>query len=136
MAKQRVISVKFWDDTYVMQLDPIEKLLFLYFLTNPLTNICGIYEITTRRIAFDTGINSEMVEKILKRYEKDNKIIYRDGWLCITNFIKNQNLNPSVVGGIERELKLVPKTTLTQLATACPSLTQAGTLNLTKLNLT
>jgi len=136
MAKQRVVSVKFWDDSYVMKLDPIEKLMFLYFITNPLTNISGIYEISLRRIAFDTGIDSEMVDKILKRFEKENKMIYREGWLCITNFIKNQNLNPSVISGIERELKCVPKVTLQQLATACPSLKQDGTLNLTKLNLT
>lgn len=136
MAKQRVVSVKFWDDTYIMQLDPTEKLLFLYFLTNPLTNISGIYEITLRRISFDTGIDGNMVTVILLRLENDKKIIYRNGWLCIINFIKNQSLNPSVVNGIERELKVIPKDILVQLVTACPSLTQAGTLNLTKLNLT
>ena len=41
--KQRYINTKFWDDNYVIQLDPSEKLMFIYFITNPLTNICGIY---------------------------------------------------------------------------------------------
>lgn len=136
MAKQRSVVTKFWDDTYIMKLDPIEKLLFLYLLTNPLTNICGIYEITPRRVAFDTGIDSEMVEKIFKRYEKEQKIVYQNGWVCIVNFIKNQTLNPSVVKGIKRELKLVPRDSLLQLATVCHSLNQDGSLNLTKLNLT
>ena len=56
-----MVNTKFWDDTYIVTLDPIEKLLYLYFLTNPLTNICGIYEIQLRRVAFDTGIDKEVV---------------------------------------------------------------------------
>ena len=136
MSKQRYINTKFWDDTYIINLDPIEKLLFLYFLTTPLTNVSGIYEISLKRIAFDTGIDSEMIEKILKRFEKDNKMIYRDGWLCIINFIKNQSLNPSVIEGIKRELESVPKSKLKEFTTACDSLRQEGTLNLTKPNLT
>ena len=137
MAKQRVISTKFWDDSYIINLDPVEKLLFLYLLTNPLTNICGIYEITLRRIAFDTGIDSEMVLKILARFEKEKRVLYKKNWICLVNFIKNQSLNPSVVEGIRRELRIIPKDIRIQFATACDSLrTGSGLLNLTKLNLT
>ena len=35
MAKQRYINTKFWRDSYIEDLDPIEKLLFLYLLSNP-----------------------------------------------------------------------------------------------------
>ena len=68
MAKNRYIDTKFWTDTYITNLDPIEKLLFLYALTNPHTNIAGIYEISIKQIAFDTGIDKEMVEKIFQRF--------------------------------------------------------------------
>lgn len=137
MAKQRSINTKFWDDSYILKLDPTEKLLFLYFLSNPLTNISGIYEISPRRIAFDTGIDSEMIENIIKRFERDGKVIYRENWLCLVNFIKNQKPNPSVILGIQRELEVVPKPILlNHLVPVCDSLTQEGTLNLTKLNLT
>ena len=108
MSKKRYIDTKFWDDNYIINKDPIEKLLFLYLLTNTLTNIVGIYEISLRRIAFDTGIDSEMVDKILKRFEADDKIKYVNGWIAIKNFIKNQLSNPSVNKGIEMLLKEVP----------------------------
>jgi len=108
MAKQRYINTKFWDDSYIIELDPIEKLLFLYFLTNPLTNICGAYEISLKRIAFDTGIDKEMVSKILERFNKDKRMAYQQGWLVINNFIKNQSLNPKVVKGIEIGLNNAP----------------------------
>ena len=105
MSKQRLIDTRFWDDSYIIGKDPVEKLLFLYFLSNPLTNICGIYEISLRRIAFDTGIDREMVEKILKRFEEDGKMKYENGWIAIRNFIKYQKDNPKVRAGISYELK-------------------------------
>jgi hypothetical protein len=135
MAKTRMINTHFWDDNYIVDLDPIEKLLFLYCLTNPLTNIAGIYEIPLRRIAFDTGIDKEMVLKLLNRFEEDNKMIYADGWLVIVNFVKHQSQNPSVVKGVERVMEDLPDEILAIYLTACDSLSEPAS-NLTKLNLT
>jgi len=109
MAKLRTVNTRFWDDSYVINLDPIEKLLFLYLLTNPLTNIAGIYEVSLRRVSFDTGIEKDMVQKILKRFEKEKKVFYKAGWVGIVNFVKNQSMNPKVVRGIEIELAKAPK---------------------------
>ena len=136
MTKQRYINTKFWDDSYIIELDPIEKLLFLYFLTNPLTNISGVYEISLRRIAFDTGIDSEMVLKILTRFKNEGKAYYIEGYIGLQNFVKNQSLNPSVVEGIKREISLIPKPILNKLRQARYRLSQEGLPNLTLLNLT
>lgn len=108
MAKQRFINTRFWDDGYISNLDPIEKLLFLYFLTNPATNICGIYELPLKRIALDTGIDKEMVDKVIRRFTKDEKIYYIDGWVIVKNFIKHQSLNPNVRIGIENGFNTIP----------------------------
>lgn len=109
MAKQRMINTRFWIDSYVSTLDPIERLVFLYLLTNSNTNICGIYEIPIRRIAFDIGIDSLVAQNIIERLERDGKIIYRQGWVAIKNFIKHQAINPKVQAGINYELKDKPK---------------------------
>jgi hypothetical protein len=109
MSRQRYINTKFWDDSYIVNLDPIEKLLFIYFLTNPLTTIAGAYEISIRRIGFDTGIDKDMVLKIIERFTKDNKIIYKDGWLFIINFVKHQAVNEKIQKGIESCLKDIPQ---------------------------
>ena len=108
MSKQRYIDTKFWDDNYVVERDPIEKLLYLYLLTNTLTNILGIYEISLRRIAFDTGIDKDMVIKILERFSKDDKIRYINGHISIKHFVKHQANNPKINKGIELLLKEVP----------------------------
>ena len=101
MSKQRYIDTKFWQDNYIIDKDPIEKLLFLYLLTNPLTNILGIYEISIKTIAFDTGIDSEMVLKILERFEKDDKVKYFKGHIALKNFTKHQKNNPKINKDIE-----------------------------------
>ena len=85
VAKQRIVNTKFWDDSYIARLNPTEKLLFLYLITNPLTNIAGVYELPLRRVAFDTGITLEEVETILKRFEQDGKLVVADGWIGIAN---------------------------------------------------
>jgi len=108
MAKQRYINTRMWRDSYFQNLDPSEKLMFVYCLSNPDTSICGIYEIPLKIIAIDTGFDVEMTNKILERFERDDKIKYRDGWIAIKNFIKHQSLNPKIMKGITTELKKAP----------------------------
>ena len=131
MAKNRYVNTKIWDDTYIISINPPEKLLFIYFLTNALTNISGMYEISKERMVFDTKIKLEDINPILKMFEKDKNVIYRDNWICIVNFIKNKSLNPSVFAGIERDIQLVQSKISKIFITGCDSLRQAGTLNLT-----
>jgi hypothetical protein len=105
MSKKRYVNTVFWDDAYITNLDPSEKLIFIYLLTNPCTNIAGVYQIPLKRIALDTGIDRDMCSKIIDRFQSDGKILYIDGWIAIKNFIKHQNFNsPMVKSGIEREL--------------------------------
>lgn len=109
MAKNRYLDTHFWDDTYILNLDPTEKLIFIHALTNPKTSICGIYEIAIKQVAFDTGIDKDMIsDKIYPRFEKDNKMIYLNGWIIIANFINYQKINPNVRKGIEDGLRKVP----------------------------
>ncbi len=109
MAKKRYVNTQFWRDSYVSNLDPSEKLLFLYLITNPDTNISGIYQVPLKIIAVDTGFDKEMIIKILARFERDGKIKYEDGWIALKNFIKNQNEGSLKVKiGIDSELKNVP----------------------------
>lgn len=112
MAKKRWIDTKFWTDTFVInELDPLEKLVYLYLITSPQSNICGIYELPIKVMAVETGIEKDNLSKvILPRLEKAGKIKYMNGWVAIRNFIKHQNQkSPKVLAGIENELENAPK---------------------------
>lgn len=109
MAKQRVVNTRFWDDDYVMELDPAAKLLFLYLITNPLTDLCGAYQITVRRMVFDTGLKPGKITAILEQFRLDAKMLFRDGWIVIANFGKHQQGNsPNVIKGAARSLSACP----------------------------
>lgn len=108
MGKQRVVHDSFWDDPYITGLDPSEKLLFLYLLTNTQCNVAGIYEVENRRVAFDTGFEIKTVELILKRFVKDKKILRYKNWIIILNFGKHQAVNPNIMKGAERIIKDLP----------------------------
>lgn len=114
--KLRSVNTHFWNDTYVENLDPIEKLLFLYFLTNPLTNLAGIYEIPIRRIAFDTGIDKDMVIKIINRFSKDNKVYYIKGYIILVNFMKNQKYSSTMLTNVQNTIKDLPNEVKTQFS--------------------
>ncbi len=115
MAKNRIVNTRFWIDEYICKLDPIEKLLFLYFLTNPMTEICGIYEIPIKTIAVDTGIEQDMVHRIIRRFSRDKKVFYKKGWIIVVNFIRYQIMNPKVEMGIKNCLEKVPLEIITFL---------------------
>lgn len=115
MAKQRVVNTKFWDDSYVVRMSPNEKLVFLYLLTNPLTTIAGVYEISLKRAAFDVGLSMKEIGKVFDRLEADGKIIRQGDWLGIVNFIRHQSLNPKVLRGIEIELAKVPRSVIERI---------------------
>ena len=109
MAKQRIVNTKFWDDSYIAGLSPLEKLGFLYLITSPLTNISGVYELPLKRAAFDVGVEIDTIETIFKRFEADGKLLRFEGWVAIKNFIRHQTLNPKIRVGIVAGLRHAPK---------------------------
>jgi hypothetical protein len=106
--KLRSVNTRFWEDPFIEGLTPNEKLLFLYLLTNPLTNLMGIYEITVKRISYDTGMTKECIEKGLKGFERVRKVLNIDNFVVLPNFLKNQSLNDNMKVGVVNLFKSLP----------------------------
>ena len=108
MSKYRQIDTKFWSDNFIVDLDPLDRYLFLYFLTNEHNNIAGIYELPLRTMAFETGLEVEMLKMMVKRLE--GKIVYFEGWVFLKNFIKHQNIGAETIQtGIGENFAKVPR---------------------------
>lgn len=110
MATQRYISTSFWDDEWVHKLDPSEKLLYLYFMTNPLTSIAGIYKISEERISFDTGFNISTIQNIMIKFEKSGKAYRYKEWVILPNWAKHQKVTErnNIKKGIDSILLSIP----------------------------
>ena len=114
MAKYRTVNTRFWTDNFISDLNPLDRYLFLYFITNDHTNIIGIYEVPLRTVSFETGIEVDMLKKMLVRL--NGKVFYVDGWVFVKNFKKYQAYsNPSVKKGMEVALNDVPAKILNKI---------------------
>ena len=94
MAKLRSVSMSFWSDTWVEELSPAEKLIYLYLITNDKTNMLGIYESSIKKISNETDLDKETVSKALKGFENDKKVVHVDNkYIVLVNYLKHQNYN-------------------------------------------
>lgn len=131
MSKQRMVNTRFWSDGFIRsKLNPLDRYLFLYFLTNERTTICGVYELPIEIISSETGIEKETIEKMMPRLE--GRVELFGSWVIVPNFLKHQSLNPSVILGIQREYNALPEPVRDRVYTAWVQ----AVGNLTKLNLT
>jgi hypothetical protein len=101
MDVRRSINTRVWSDDWFESINPSEKLLWIYLLTNAQTNMLGIYEISIKRIQFETGLNKEIIEKALKGFESVKKAIYNNGFIILPNWMKNQAMNTNMVKSAE-----------------------------------
>jgi hypothetical protein len=79
-----------WGDPWVENLEPLEKLLFIFLWTNDRCNQSGVYEITDKRI------QAECIKPTVKMFKALSERIYRSGNIVwIKSFFKHQCQNES-----------------------------------------
>lgn len=108
MSKHRTVKSEFWVDEYIEELNPNEKLVFLNLLTSPQSNILGIYKNTIKRIAFDTGLQKQVIENAIKKFSSNDKVYFIDGYIIMVNHHKHQNANGSMREGIKKLISFLP----------------------------
>lgn len=93
--KSRIIFTKFWEDNYITTLSHIEKLAFIYFLTNSKANLLGIYELPDKYIMLDLDITKEELEALKTKFTHDKKFFFCEGYIKIVNWEKYDNYTGS-----------------------------------------
>lgn len=89
--KTRIIHTKIWEDDYFSDLKPLEKLVFLYYLTNDRINIIHCYEIKDERIALDTGVSIDIIKKCKEKFSIDGKFRYYKNYVVLVNSDKYES---------------------------------------------
>jgi len=115
MAKYRPVYTKIWKDPDFEEYSPQAKLIFIYLCTNESTTESGIYPISLKTIANETGNGLQTVKKLLGNgciknisYDFEHQIVF------VENFRKyNGGGKPSlIVKAIENDVKAMPDTPL------------------------
>lgn len=106
--KTRILYTKVWQDELVTELSPTQKLLFIYYLTNDNIGLTGMYELTDRQTAFDTGLTQSQIADGKEKFEKAGKIFFYKNWVYVVN---SQRLNgfhgEKLEKAIKKELNLI-----------------------------
>jgi len=102
MAEYRTVRIGYWGDPYVENLSAQGKLVYLYLITSCLNNL-GILELSKRKIAFDTSLKVEEVERILAQLERDKKISRDGDNILLLNFVKHQtSTSPMIIKSLKK----------------------------------
>ena len=116
MAYFRQIHVSTWKDPWFFDLEPDEKLLFIYLFSNENTSISGIYEIPFRVICFETDLDTKFVKLTLEKFEQAKIVYFENGVIWIKNLRKyNASTSIKVIKGIENDLARIPECPIKQL---------------------
>ncbi|MCB2295330.1 DnaD domain protein [Clostridium algoriphilum] len=123
MAKYRQLYTEFWSDSFILELTTEEKLFYLYLISNSKTTQCSIFELSNKIISIETGINIEIVEKLLIKFCEYNKILYCKDTkeIMVLNWMKyNIPNNINAIKCVRNELnKIKCKTFLKILFNKC-----------------
>ena len=94
MAKKRFFSGMTWyEDEYFRGLTSDQKVVYIFLITSPDITYYGVLKITPEEIADTTGVDQEIVEDTLKKFEQDDKIV-RDKFnlIYVADFLRHQEL--------------------------------------------
>jgi polyhydroxyalkanoate synthesis regulator phasin len=109
MAGYRQIHTQIWKDEWVIELEPEEKLFFIYLFSNDLASISGLYKIPVRVMMNETGIQREQIEKMLNKFQAAGKIFYGDNTLFIKNMMRyHKNASPKTMEKIKKDVGEIP----------------------------
>jgi len=112
--KTRIIQTRFWDDEFVSEATKHARYLYIYLLTSQYINLCGIFQLSDRKILFETGMTSNEFEIAKKELTENRKVLFKDGWIKIINASKNNKYTNSPLNEkpYNAELRRVPDSTM------------------------
>jgi len=79
--KTRIVHTRVWRDVWYQKLSRDARELFLFCITNPYINLCGVYELNDDEVILYTKIEN------LARAKKElrPKVLFHKGWVYVPN---------------------------------------------------
>ena len=112
----KTIDETFWTDPDVKKkLTPLEKLFFLYLISNPHSHYSGIYYLPKSFIVDETGITLAVINKTLEKYPKMAQYDPEKEIIWVVNMAKHQikqGNRDNLIKGIGAHLNTLHKSIL------------------------
>ena len=107
MAIYRQLHTTFWKDDFIGECSQIEKLFYLYLISNDKTTQSGAYEFSYRYAQFELGISKQEVEQLINFFVSSGKIRFNkeNNEVLLVNWLKyNSARSPKVAPVIDKEM--------------------------------
>lgn len=109
-SKMRYVDSAMWDSDYFLMNHRDLRITYACAFTNANVNLSGCYKIGIALLSVRVGMTVDELRPILTKLEADEKIIYREGWILVRNFIDHQKLNnPQIRTGIKAIIPTLPQ---------------------------
>ena len=109
--ESRIVKTNFWRDTKVQLLSKEATYLFMYFLTCPYINLCGLFELPDAYIELETKLKGKKLQKVKKELQANKRVYFYQGWVYIPNArIHNRyQVGPKTRIAYVRQVENLPK---------------------------
>ena len=108
MTSFRQIHTKIWKDDWFLELEPMNKLFFIYLFSNEQASISGIYELAMRVMSFESGLTMPEIKDAFELFQDARKAFYADGVVWVPNLRKyHETQSPKVQTKILKDLAAV-----------------------------
>lgn len=100
--KYSQFHTSFWESSVVESLEPLEKLVYLYFITAPASNIEGVYELRLKAAEVDTGVTRDVILETAKKIEEKKRGgIFEDNegktWVVVSKAMSRMATSPPII---------------------------------------
>lgn len=119
----RQIDTGTWDDPWFAELEPDAKLVFLYMLTNRRSTAAGVFEITIRAMAFETGLTPKRVGEVLESISSRVRWWPEYQTIWVRNFLRHQAPSPNLFKSAWNEMLDAPGVIRDEVGETYPLLT-------------
>ena len=99
----RNVKSHIWASRTFHRLSAVEKTIYLYLLTGPVTSDTSVYLMPLDQAALDVGVGVDEIERIIKKFEELELVVY--DWeqeeICVVDYFQ---YGTSPVGGLNYEM--------------------------------
>lgn len=109
MSRCENIDNSFWADPDVAELSADSKYTYIWSWTNPRCGMAGIYKVSAKAAAFETGLPLENVENAFQELQTTRYVFFEDGVLWVRSRIKYiHSRTPQIAKSIASDLGKLP----------------------------
>lgn len=115
MARQRMVSDRFWKDADLASLTTEQRTALLLFLTAEESNIIGVYRVIWRAVGAGMGWTHDQVLNAARDLQAKNCVAIDEatGWIWVKEWWKHNSLRGAFTGNVAKpariELSQVPE---------------------------